>query len=92
MPSGSNSPCRTQALPLWEGALTSHGERGGGLHFPHAVLGDAGVGPLIRARGFLNAQRVVVLDVIPGVTAEEWKCFLWATQMDKKTITWKTPV
>lgn len=47
------------------GALTSHGERGRGLHFPHAVLGDAGVGPLVRARGFLDAQRVVVLDVIP---------------------------
>lgn len=63
--SGSNYPCRTQALPLWEGALTSHGERGGRFHFAHAVLGDAGVRSLVRAHGFLNAQRVVVLDVVP---------------------------
>lgn len=65
-------------------ALTSHGERGRGFHLPHAVLSDAGIGALVRARGFLNAQRVVVLDVIPVSQQKNENSFCGQQKWTKK--------
>lgn len=48
---------------------TSDGQVGGGLHFPHAVLRQAGVGPLIAHRRLLNPQQevlFVISDVVPA--------------------------
>lgn len=48
---------------------TSDGQVGGGLHFPHAVLCQAGVGPLIAHRRLLNPQQevlFVISDVVPA--------------------------
>lgn len=48
---------------------TSDGQVGGGLHFPNAVLCQAGVGPLIAHWCLLNPQQevlFVISDVVPA--------------------------
>lgn len=48
---------------------TSDGQVGRGLHFPHTVLRQAGVGPLIAHRRLLNPQQevlFVISDVVPA--------------------------
>lgn len=89
-------PIRKQ-LSVWDtgpasvGALTSHSERSRGFHFSNSILSDAGVGSLIRAHGFLNAQGVVVFDVIP-VSQQNNENSFCGQQKWTKTITRKMPV
>lgn len=72
-------------------ALTSHSEGSRGFHFSNSILSNACVGSFICAHGLLNAQSVVIFDVISALQKKNGNSFC-RQQKWTKTLTWNMPV